>query len=541
MHNRIFLRFLLFIWLITALGIHAQTTLIYNFSASGGYAPNSNLAYYVDSVTGSWSLQYDSLNRLQSSSSVSGYYRGLGLYWIYDFFGNRLSQTPSGNYSVAVPNTISATYSSDNRIATSSIPGVGASSYDASGNMTFDGLNNVAYDAENRICAVLNSNGTLVQYLYDAEGRRVAKGHSGSGSTLACPAYGDFVVDEKYVLGQAGEQVTQLNGSDQWQHSNIYANEQLLATYDQEGNQQNLHFNVTDHLGTKRVQVSSGGAPELYFVNLPFGDGLTTSGTTPDATQHHFTGKERDTESGLDYMTARYYASATGRFTSPDPLMFNELRLINPQRWNMYSYGVNNPLLFTDPDGRDAIAVNFGADVHGLGHMGIISVHADGNATYSRFGPQHPGSAADVGQVRTTTDLPKVQFDSNGNPTEASYKALTESVAKFEDNYTGPVKMFHYKTSEAETAALDSYIKAAQAASDAHRLNYVGPFSTCVTYCMIGLHRAGVDRAALFGLHPLTMVPNYFAYLLSTNADSQHHERVTVRIVPDSVKPIDDK
>jgi RHS repeat-associated protein len=174
-----------------------------------------------------------------------------------------------------------------------------------------------------------------------------------------------------------------------------------------------------------------------------------------------YTGKERDTESGLDYMTARFYASTMGRFTSPDPLMFNELRLVNPQRWNMYSYAVNNPLSFTDPDGRDAIAVNFGADVHGLGHMGIISVHANGNATYSRFGPQHPGSPADVGAVQTTTDLPNVQFDSKGNPTEASYEALTAAVAKFEDNYTGSVKMFHFKTSEAETAALDDYIKRA--------------------------------------------------------------------------------
>lgn len=30
-----------------------------------------------------------------------------------------------------------------------------------------------------------------------------------------------------------------------------------------------------------------------------------------------FTGKERDTELGNDYMFARYYDSATGRFLSP--------------------------------------------------------------------------------------------------------------------------------------------------------------------------------------------------------------------------------
>ena len=31
--------------------------------------------------------------------------------------------------------------------------------------------------------------------------------------------------------------------------------------------------------------------------------------TSADATPRHFTGKERDTESGLDYFGARYYAS----------------------------------------------------------------------------------------------------------------------------------------------------------------------------------------------------------------------------------------
>jgi RHS repeat-associated protein len=34
----------------------------------------------------------------------------------------------------------------------------------------------------------------------------------------------------------------------------------------------------------------------------------------------HFTGKERDAESGLDYFGARYYSSSMGRFSSPDPL-----------------------------------------------------------------------------------------------------------------------------------------------------------------------------------------------------------------------------
>ena len=66
--------------------------------------------------------------------------------------------------------------------------------------------------------------------------------------------------------------------------------------------------------------------------------------------QFHFTGKERDGESGNDYFGARYYASSMGRFLSPDPLL-NSGHPENPQTWNRYAYVLNNPLRSTDPTG----------------------------------------------------------------------------------------------------------------------------------------------------------------------------------------------
>ena len=55
---------------------------------------------------------------------------------------------------------------------------------------------------------------------------------------------------------------------------------------------------------------------------------------------YKFTGKERDTESGLDYFGARYYGSSMGRFMSPDPLGGH---MENPQSLNKYAYALNNP------------------------------------------------------------------------------------------------------------------------------------------------------------------------------------------------------
>jgi RHS repeat-associated protein len=72
--------------------------------------------------------------------------------------------------------------------------------------------------------------------------------------------------------------------------------------------------------------------------SLPFGDGETiTSTCSPaDPSPMHFTGKERDTESGLDNFGARYNSSSMGRFMSPDA--FTYALKSDPQTWNLYSY-----------------------------------------------------------------------------------------------------------------------------------------------------------------------------------------------------------
>jgi RHS repeat-associated protein len=79
---------------------------------------------------------------------------------------------------------------------------------------------------------------------------------------------------------------------------------------------------------------------------------------------YHFTGKERDTESGNDYFGARYYSSSMGRFMSPDwsakyePVPY--AKLDNPQTLNLYAYVGNNPLNRTDPTGHYEIGCGSG-------------------------------------------------------------------------------------------------------------------------------------------------------------------------------------
>ena len=75
------------------------------------------------------------------------------------------------------------------------------------------------------------------------------------------------------------------------------------------------------------------------------------------SSRSHFTGKERDSESGNDYFEARYFGSSMGRFMSPDwnedpdPIPYANTN--NPQTLNLYSYAGNNPLSRTDQDGHN--------------------------------------------------------------------------------------------------------------------------------------------------------------------------------------------
>jgi len=110
-------------------------------------------------------------------------------------------------------------------------------------------------------------------------------------------------------------------------------------------------------LGTERFRTTNTGAVCESIASLPFGDGQTTTANCYQDSPLHFTGKERDSESGLDYFGARYDASSMGRFMSPDPAnIAGDLdESGDPQSWNAYSYVANNPLNATDPDGLDCV------------------------------------------------------------------------------------------------------------------------------------------------------------------------------------------
>jgi len=67
--------------------------------------------------------------------------------------------------------------------------------------------------------------------------------------------------------------------------------------------------------------------------------------TLAGATKEGFTGKERDSETGLDYFGQRLYMPAFGRWSTVDPVADSF-----PQ-WTPYNYVEGNPVTYTDPFG----------------------------------------------------------------------------------------------------------------------------------------------------------------------------------------------
>jgi RHS repeat-associated protein len=346
----------------------------------GGYDAASNILLVDDSINGAWNYTYDTLNRLVTGSAASGPFGGNYGCWIYDGFGDRTSEamptsTSCSNSPVA---TVLSNYNTENQITSSNNSGNMLSySYDKAGNVAYDGSNYYIYDGAGRQCAAYNLLlGTMTQYIYDAEGNRAAKGTlnwttsqfetaaTTPGATCPTPTSPTFTLTTQWVTGFGGEQLSELQQgtNNTWAHSNFFFGSGLHVTYLASDTQ----FDLTDWLGTKRV-VSGASGCLTGWVNYPYGNGLTpaATGTTEcsDGTEHHFTSKERDSETnfedGNDYFLARYYGSETGRFLSPDydasshdPEPEEYANTADPQTLNLYHYVHNNPISATDSDGH---------------------------------------------------------------------------------------------------------------------------------------------------------------------------------------------
>ena len=123
----------------------------------------------------------------------------------------------------------------------------------------------------------------------------------------------------------------------------------------------------TDHLGSPIMGRSMDGETLWERHYEPYG---SQDQDPDDPASPGYTGHLEERDSGLVYAGARWYDPRIGRFMSPDPVGFSGS---NPVSFNRYAYANNNPIAYTDPDGRLGV---FAAVMIGAGAF-LISENAN--------------------------------------------------------------------------------------------------------------------------------------------------------------------
>ncbi len=259
----------------------------------------------------------------------------------YDPWGNLNTITADPNRAGCTVSAPEYTINAYNKIVDSGY------SYDSAGNMTAAPGQPLTYDAENHLLSVGGAN-----YTYDGDGKRVQK----SSGKFYWYGTGSDALDETDTSGDITDEYI------------FFAGHRIARRNVASGN---IFYYFTDHLGTSRVIVQDGQTAACYDADFyPFG-GEAVEAMDACSQNYKFTGKERDSESGLDNFGFRYGSAATGRFMTPDPAGMMAADVGNPQTLNRYSYVTNNPLGFTDPFGLDCVYLNdegTGIEAGGIDH-----------------------------------------------------------------------------------------------------------------------------------------------------------------------------
>jgi RHS repeat-associated protein len=307
---------------------------------------------------GSYSYSYDAENRMKTGAGVTYTYDGDGkrvqkssgkLYW-YGIGSDPLAESDAaGNVTdeyiffnakrvarVVVNQTINAIVV---RFSNDSCSGCGGTPVGGGDRNLF--VNSITVGS-----TVIYPNDPSISYT-NAPCNRT----EGSVGILACS--GDMIATNP----GSGEWITvSAYGSpdyDIYPHMQLFVNGVMVGEWDVTGTAQNytasagaVQYYFSDHLGSSRVITTATGQILDDSDFYPFGGERPVVSSTDN--NYLFTGKERDSESNLDYFLARHYASNLGRFLQPDPLI-GILR--RPQSLNRYSYVLNNPLQLIDPSG----------------------------------------------------------------------------------------------------------------------------------------------------------------------------------------------
>ncbi len=253
---------------------------------------------------------------------------GLIEHYSHNAHGNRTSTELAGQPAVA------ATFDAQDRILT-----FGATTYthaitgERLSKTTPAGPTTYAYDTLGRLESVTLPDGTLIEYLYDAAGRRVAKKVGG-------------VFEHRFLHGDALGPVALVDAAGAVLDRYVYATSPSVPDYviRVAGPLAGTYRLIKDERGSVRlvVNVLTGAiAQQLTYDS----QGRVLTDTNPGFTPFGFGGGLWDADTGLVRFGLRDYDPETGRWTTQDPIG------LGGGDTNLYAYVGGDPINATDPTG----------------------------------------------------------------------------------------------------------------------------------------------------------------------------------------------
>ena len=302
-------------------------------SESYKYDDNDNrteiTSYKADGTTDTTtSYEYDAIDQLTKETLPDGTVKE----YTYDGFGNRTSIKVTEPGKTA--QQTNAEFNAGNELVKY---GSDIIKYDENGNRIEDGQYTYTWNAADQLTSITKKGEMepFANYKYDDDDRRIEKSVNGQvtrfyydGDSIN-PLYetdGSGNVLRSYVYSIDGLRLSmQTGGKSYYYHYNPHGD--VIAMTDDDGN---IVVQYTyDAWGNVKKHVTSGQSD----INNPF----------------TYAGYMQDDETGIYYLTARYYNPAQGVFLSADP---EPGESEDPITQNGYNYVNNNPVSLIDPDGH---------------------------------------------------------------------------------------------------------------------------------------------------------------------------------------------
>ena len=179
----------------------------------------------------------------------------------------------------------------------------------------------------------MSKSGSSITYGYNADGKRISKTVNGT----------------TYNFSYLGDQLTEMT----------WGSNKLHFTYDSIGPASvtyngNRYFYLKNAQGDVTGLVNASGTQVVSYTYDPWGAPMSTGGTmaaTLGAVNPlRYRGYVYDTETGLYYVSSRYYNPEVGRWINAD----NQIAGVGGEilGYNMFAYCMNNPVNMSDPTGN---------------------------------------------------------------------------------------------------------------------------------------------------------------------------------------------